>query len=44
MGEIQELEHPNASFTQENNWMYFLKEKNATEQTLKPRKVSERFQ
>lgn len=27
MGDVQQLERPSESFTQENNWMYFLKEK-----------------
>lgn len=27
MGDIQQLERPSESFAQENNWMYFLKEK-----------------
>ena len=27
MGEVQQLERPSESFAQENNWMYFLKEK-----------------
>ncbi|WP_449460097.1 hypothetical protein [Streptococcus suis] len=27
MGEAQQLERPSESFTQENNWMYFLNEK-----------------
>lgn len=27
VGEVQQLERPSESFTQENNWMYFLNEK-----------------
>ncbi|MGQ7383617.1 hypothetical protein ACTGVI_00550 [Streptococcus suis] len=27
MGDVQQLERPSESFAQENNWMYFLKEK-----------------
>ncbi|NQH36891.1 hypothetical protein HO659_11270, partial [Streptococcus suis] len=27
LGVIQQLENPSESFIQENNWMYFLKEK-----------------
>lgn len=27
MGDVQQLERPSESFTQENNWMYFLNEK-----------------